>query len=55
MTLDNYTQVYDASEASEVSTDLLVGILDQFYDFVTLIALIVLAGWAMKKTKGMKV
>ncbi len=54
MTLDGYSQTYDASEASEVSTDLLVGLLDQFYDFVTLIALIVLAGWALKKTKNLR-
>ena len=29
MTLDNYTQRYDAGETSEVMIDLLVGILDR--------------------------
>ena len=54
MTLDNYSQVYDAEEASEVSIDIVVGILDSFFDFVTLIALILLAGWLVKRVRPLR-
>ena len=45
MTLDNYTQVYDAGETSEVTIDLIVGVLAALVSFVSLIGLILLFGW----------
>lgn len=49
MAVDGYTQVYDAGETSEVSIDLIVGILVALVSFATLIGLILLFGWMKKK------
>ena len=45
---------YDAEEASEASIDIVVGILSTFFKFVSLIVLILLAGWLVSKTKGLR-
>jgi len=49
MTVDGYTAVYDSAETSEVSIDLIVGILAALVGFATLIGLILLFGWMKKK------
>ena len=41
MTVDGYTQVYDAAETSEVSIDLIVGVLAALVGFATLIGLLI--------------
>ena len=45
MTVDGYTAVYDAGETSEVSIDLIVGVLAALVSFATLIGLVLLFGW----------
>jgi len=49
MTLDGYNQTYDSGETSEVSIDLIVGILAALVGFASLIGLIFLFGWMKKK------
>jgi len=49
MTLDNYTAVYGADETSEVSVDLIVGILGALVGFGSLIALVLLFKFLKKK------
>jgi len=49
MAVDGYTQVYDSAETSEVSIDLIVGVLASLVGFATLIGLILLFGWMKKR------
>lgn len=49
MAIDGYTAVYDAGETSEVSIDLIVGVLAAIVSFATLIGLILIFGWMKKK------
>ena len=53
MTVDGYTAVYDAGETSEVTIDLIVGVLAALVSFATLVGLIMLYNWIKKK--GIKV
>jgi len=48
---DGYTQEFDSSETSEVTVDLLVGILASLVGFVSLIGLVLIYGWFRKKFK----
>jgi len=48
---NNYTQVYDAAEVSEVSIDLGMGILVSLVSFATIIGLLLVYNWARKKVK----
>lgn len=49
MTLDGYNQSYDAGETSEVSIDLIVGVLAAIVSLASLVGLIILFGWMKKK------
>jgi len=49
MALNNYTAVYGADEASEVSIDLLISVGALFVSFASLISLLVLFNWAKSK------
>jgi len=49
MTLDGYNASYDSSETSEVTIDLVVGVLAALVGFATLIGLVMLFGWLKKK------
>ena len=49
MAVDGYNQTYDAGETSEVSIDLIVGVLASLVGFATLIGLIMLYGWLKKR------
>jgi len=49
---NNYTQVYDPAEISEISIDLGMGILVTFTSFVAIIGLILIWNWFHKKVKG---
>ena len=49
MAVDGYTQTYDAGETSEVSIDLIVGVLASLVGFATLIGLILLFGYLKKR------
>ncbi len=48
---DGYIQEFDSSETSEVTVDLLVGILASLVGFVSLIGLVLIYGWFRKKFK----
>jgi len=49
MTVDGYNKTYAAEETSEVTIDLLVGILASLVGFVSLIGLVLIFGWFKKK------
>lgn len=53
MAVDGYNQTYDAGETSEVSVDLIVGVIASLVGFATLIGLIFLFGWMKKKLPRM--
>ena len=48
MTADGYNQTYDAAETSEVTIDLIVGVLAALVGFASLIGLIILFKYLKK-------
>ena len=46
--VNNYTQLYDPSEVSEVSVDILMLVLIAIASLGTLVALILIFGWFKK-------